>query len=153
MYNQAVQMIMHNFSLLLQTAQHIGILEVWDQVSYVTYYLQLWLLFFLHSSHSNSLPHLPSCIELKRHTLCEVWDLEHWMKFLVKLYPQKEPVAENCKGTDHKKFRLQQKSGRRHYLCYLHPVRFINNPIANIEFQFHHSCWNPVLPGKLQNSR
>lgn len=90
-----------------QIAEHSLILKVNDLLPHITYYLQWWSQFSLHSSHSSSPLHLPSCNELKRHTLCRVWALEHWMKFLVKLYLQVEPVngrmisevlIKNCKA-------------------------------------------------------
>lgn len=92
MYNQTAQARIHDSAGYCQIAEHPHILKVSDLLSYITYYLQLWPQFFLHSSHSSSPLHLPSCNELKRHTLCRVWALEHWTKFLVKPYLQEEPI-------------------------------------------------------------
>lgn len=89
-----------------QTAEHSHIWKISDLLSYCTYYLQWWPQSSLHSSHSSSPLHLPSCNELKRRTLYRVWALEHWMKFLVNLYLQEEPAngskileaaIKNCK--------------------------------------------------------
>lgn len=75
-----------------QIAEHSHTWEVSDLLLYTTYELQWSSRSFLHSSHSSSPLHLPSCNEWKRHTLCRVWDPEQWMKFLWKLYLQKGPA-------------------------------------------------------------